>query len=268
MKTDTGAELRAQYDAEGGVTRVFGAKVADYMTSRPGYPAALIDMLVSHCARWASATIADVGAGTGLLTLPLLQAGLRVTAIEPNAEMRQACDQLLGVYSHYRSIDGSAEATQLPAQSVDLITAAQAFHWFDVERARAEFLRVLQPAGQVALIWNDRVRDDVLHVALDEVFAEFGGAKRGALLAHEERHAVPQFFGEGRFAEFSFSNEQQLSRAGLLSLVLSRSYMPARDTQQGQAVAAMVQRVFEAHAHHRETVTVRYRTIALVGRPS
>jgi SAM-dependent methyltransferase len=273
MNTDTGAQLREQYANQGGVSQVFSAKVEDYLASRPGYPAALFRMLATQCALPPHATVADVGAGTGLLTQGFLQRGYRAFAVEPNAQMRCACDSLLGAHAHYQSVDGqsvdgSAESTGLTQQSVDLVSAAQAFHWFDIAAARAEFLRVLRPTGQVALIWNDRVLTDALHVALDEVFAEFGGAKRGALLAHEERHAVPQFFGAGPYVESLFANEHQLSEQGLLSLVLSRSYMPAKSTPQGREVASRVSAVFAAHATGAEQVTVRYQTIAIVGRPA
>jgi SAM-dependent methyltransferase len=155
----------------------------------------------------------------------------------------------------------------LNAESADLIAAAQAFHWFDVDRARQEFLRVLKPVGQVALIWNDRVSADPLHVALDEVFANHGGAKRGAMLAHEERHDVPRFFGAGRYAEHAWPHEHRLGEAALLSLVFSRSYMPAPDSAAGRAAAEDVTAIFRRLADG-PTLAVRYTTIAIVGRPA
>jgi ubiquinone/menaquinone biosynthesis C-methylase UbiE len=180
--TDTGHQLRFLYEQEGGVRAIFSSRVADYTASRPDYPAPLFETLGSICKLSAGAVVADVGAGTGLLTLGLLQRGYQVTAIEPNASMRQAADYFLGKFPSYRSVEGYAESIPLEASSVDLITAAQAFHWFEIERARTECLRILRPEGQVALIWNDRVLDDPLHVQLDAIFAEFGGAKRAALL--------------------------------------------------------------------------------------
>ena len=98
--------------------------------------------------------------GRGFLTQGLLQGGYRVVAVEPNPAMRVAADDYLRKYENYRSVEGSAELLPLAAGSVQLITAAQAFHWFEVERAQAEFLRVLTPQGLVALIWNDRVLHD------------------------------------------------------------------------------------------------------------
>lgn len=264
---DTGATLRALYAAEGGVRSVFTGRVADYVASRPGYPDALFAALRARCPPFAGATVADVGSGTGLFTRGLLQCGYRVVAIEPNAEMRRASDDLLGGIDAYRSVDGGAEALPLASSSVDLITVAQAFHWFEVERTRIEFLRVLTPPGQVALVWNDRVLDDPLQAALDEIFAEFGGAKRAALVSHEERANVPPFFGVTPPREFSWPHSHRLDEQGLASLVFSRSYMPGKNTRDGREIAGRVVGMFRRFVDQ-GTVEVRYRTVAFLGRPS
>lgn len=266
MTSDTGKRLRSLYQAQGGVGEIFGTKVADYNASRPDYPAQLFEALRTHGHLAPSATVVDLGAGTGLLTRGLLQSGATVVAVEPNGPMRGACDHLLQGEQNYRSVDGTAEAIPLESASVDLITAAQAFHWFEVDRARAECLRVLRPGGQVALIWNDRLFGDPLHIALDEVFAEYGGAKRSALLAHEDRSDVPKFFGTAAALEFAWPHAHNLTEAGLLSLVFSRSYMPDRNSAAGQSAAARVSDIFGEAAVDNK-VTVRYTTVAMIGRP-
>lgn len=266
MTDDTGRALRALYAPDGGVGAIFTGKVADYVASRPGYPAPLFELLRAACPPTAGAVVADIGAGTGLLTQGLLAAGYRVVAVEPNADMRRAADSRLGARPGYRSADGSAEAQPFDDGSLDLITAAQAFHWFDVERARNECLRVLRPHGQVALIWNDRVLADPLHAALDDVFAAYGGERRGALVAHEERRDVPRFFGAGRSAEHAWANEHLLDEGGLLALVFSRSYMPARESAAGREAAQRVGAIFRQFAAE-GVLAVRYVTVAIVGRP-
>jgi SAM-dependent methyltransferase len=262
---ESGARLRSLYASAGGARAVFSAKVADYLASRPGYPAALFDRLAA-AGLPRGATVADVGAGTGLLTRDLLRRGYRVVAVEPNPEMRQAADTLLGDFAGYRGVEGCAESIPLAAASVDLITAAQAFHWFDVDRAREEFLRVLTPGGLVALIWNDRVWEDPLHVALDEVFGRFGGEKRAALVAHEDRSNVPRFFGAGPCTQSAWPHAQPLDEAGLLSLAFSRSYMPAGDSPQGKEADGQLRAIFRRLAVA-GAVTVRYRTVMFLGRP-
>jgi SAM-dependent methyltransferase len=266
MSQDTWSQLRSLYEPQGGVRAIFSAKVADYCASRPDYPVQLLDTLASTCDLRAGSTVADVGAGTGLLTRDLLARGYRVVAVEPNPQMRSACDHFLGEQAGYRSVEGSAEAMPLEAGSIDLITAAQAFHWFEIEQARTECLRVLRERGLVALIWNDRLGGDPLHVALDDVFAEFGGEKRAALLAHEDRSNVPRFFRDGRFVEFAWPHEHFLEIEGLLSLVFSRSYMPDRASAAGKEACARVSAISEKFASNGR-VCVRYTTVALIGRP-
>lgn len=266
MTDDTGAQLRSLYAAQGGVGEIFSAKVADYAASRPDYPAALFEALHRVCGLADGSVVIDVGAGTGLLTRGLLDAGYTVTAVEPNEAMRAAADRQLGHHPRYRGIPGTAETMGLAPASAALIAAAQAFHWFDIERARREFLRVLRPEGQVALIWNDRRHGDPLHAALDDLFAEFGGAKRGALLAHEERHDVPRFFGTGPATQYTWPHTHLLDEDGLLSLVFSRSYMPDRGSAAGQSAAVHVRAIFRRFAGN-GGLPVHYTTVAIVGRP-
>jgi SAM-dependent methyltransferase len=264
--TDSGVRLRSMFAADGGVRSVFSAKVADYVASRPDYPEALYETLHRHCQLQPGSRVADVGAGTGLLSHGLLQRGYQVTAVEPNAAMRAAADRWLAGHAAYRSVEGSAEAMPLPDASVDLITAAQAFHWFDVDAARAECRRVLGARGRVALVWNDRRSGDPLHRALDEIFAAFGGDRRAALVEHEDRADVPRFFGSPT-EQWSWPHEHRLDAAGLVCLVFSRSYMPARDSPQGRDVERRVARLFDRVADG-AVVAVRYTTVAIVGRPA
>src|SRR5207244_4125864 len=105
------------------------------------------------------AVIADIGSGTGILAEMFLKNGNQVYGVEPNREMREAGERLLGGYPRFTSVEGKAEATPLADSSVDFITAAQALHWFDLDAARTEFRRILNPRGWVVILWNDR-RDE------------------------------------------------------------------------------------------------------------
>ncbi len=259
-------ELHSLYAADGGVHTVFTGKVADYVASRPDYPAALFDTLQAHCGLPPGALVADLGAGTGLLSRGLLQRGWRVVGVEPNAPMRAAAQHFLAQHERYQSVDGSAESMPLADSSIDLVTAAQAFHWFDVDAARSECLRVLKAHGPVALVWNDRRRGDALHDGLDQIFAEFGGAKRTAMVAQDDRADVPRFFGATVPQQWRWPHEHRLDAVGLLSLAFSRSYMPARDSNVGRAAAQRLNRLFDELAVG-GGVAVRYTTLAIIGRP-
>ncbi len=263
--SDTEQALHAAYAADGGPRAVFSAKVADYVASRPDYPDALFDLLVQRCPPAAASQVVDLGAGTGLFTQGLLARGYKVLAVEPNAAMRNAADARLGGHAGYRSAEGSAEAVPLPDRSVNLITAAQAFHWFEIDAARRECQRLLIPGGLVALAWNDRVLEDPLHRALVEVNETFGGERRDALLAHEDRSRVPLFFEDGQVETLSWPHAQMLGAEAFAALAFSRSYMPLHHTDAGRQLAAEMQRIFEAFAHD-DRVAVRYRSVLTIGR--
>src|SRR2546425_7349716 len=134
----------------------FSNRVADYARYRPGYPPAVLDLLRTECGLRPGHVIADIGSGTGLLSELFLKNGNRVFGVEPNEAMRQAGEEHLASYDGFTSINGSAEATALLNASVEFVTAAQAFHWFDPMAARREFLRILKPRGWFVVLWNDR----------------------------------------------------------------------------------------------------------------
>ncbi len=266
---DAGAHLRALYAPDGGVHAAFTSKVADYVASRPDYPEALFDALESLAGLAPGITVADIGAGTGLLSEGLLERGAHVVGVEPNAAMRSAAERILGHTEGFRVVEGAAEATSLPVGSVDLVTAAQAFHWFDVEPARREILRILKPAGQVALIWNDRVTSDPLQQSLDAIFERHGGERRGAMTVSAERRDVPRFFNEAPTHTVEMPHVHWLDEAGLLALGFSRSYMPARDSHEGLQAAHELRAAFAQHAGDGPDprVAMHYTTVAIIGRP-
>ena len=123
-----------------------------YAAVRPGYPPAAVDLLVPSDAR----DVLDLAAGTGKLTEPLVARGLRVVAVEPAEGMRE---QLVGRLPQVEVLDGTAERIPLPDASVDAVTVAQAWHWFDEPVAAAEVARVLRPGGTLGIVWNDRDED-------------------------------------------------------------------------------------------------------------
>src|SRR6184192_3848291 len=133
-------------------TQRFSSRVENYVRYRPGYPPAVIDLLKNECALTPSAVIADVASGTGIFTRLLLENGNRVYGVEPNQAMRESGEASLASYRNFTSVHGTAEDTTLSDTSVDLVTAAQAAHWFDRDRALEEFRRVLKPAGYLVLI--------------------------------------------------------------------------------------------------------------------
>ena len=139
-------------------TQRFSDRVDNYVRYRPDYPRGVLDILREGAGLTPAAVIADIGSGTGISTALFLQNGNPVFAVEPNGEMRGAAEKWLQTDPRFHSVDGRAEATTLPGASVDFIVAAQACHWFDLEKTRAEFRRILRPVGWVVLLCNRRLK--------------------------------------------------------------------------------------------------------------
>jgi SAM-dependent methyltransferase len=241
-------------------TERFSDRVQDYSRYRPSYPAALLDHLQGY-GLGPDASVMDVGSGTGILTELLLERGAIVHAVEPNGPMRAEAERRLGDNPRYHSVAGTAEATGLPAASVDLITAAQAFHWFDIAPTRAEWARVLRPGGWVALIWNERKKEGEFSLGYGKLangFVDEAGQERRRLANPDAQIAA--FF---RHEKFSFDNHQVLDLAGVKGRALSSSFWP----QSGPAFEASMQELEALFSLHQEDGLVRldYVTEVFVG---
>jgi SAM-dependent methyltransferase len=251
-----------------GPTQRFSDRVAHYAKSRPGYPPAFYDFLQHDLPLPADAAIADVGSGTGLSARPLLDRGLTVYAVEPNAPMRAAAESALASFANFHSVDATAESTTLPDQSVDVVLAAQAFHWFDRRRARAEFARILRPAGHVVLVWNERRLDATPFLrAYERLLQTF--ATDYAQVRHENVDAdqIAAFFAPQAFQTRTFENRQDFDYQGLESRLLSSSYTPAIDDPRRAPMLAELRQIFDRH-QRAGTVAFEYDTRAHIGRLS
>jgi len=242
-------------------TSRFSDRAAHYAAHRPGYPPALLDLLEAELGLTAQTVAADVGSGTGILTAALLGRGCRVTAVEPNAEMRRVAERQLAGVPGFRSLDGRAEATGLEAGSVDLVAAAQAFHWFRIGAARREFHRILRAGGRVALIWNRRLTEGTAFLVAYEDLLQ----RRGIDCAEVDhrRSATPEvlggFFGGGGHRQASLPHHQELDWPGLRGRALSSSYFPGPDHPQHGAAIAELCRVFD-RTQRQGLVRIQYET--------
>lgn len=238
----------------------FTSRVADYVRFRPGYPAELLDCLATDCGLGAGDCVADVGAGTGILTAGLLARGMRVFAVEPNGAMRRAAEERLGSAPLFSSVAGSAEAMTLPDGSVDGVVAAQAFHWFERDKAREEFARILKPGGPVALIWNDRrPRGNPFLEAYERLLQEWGTDYAEVNHGLVDEGVLASFFSPGPFGRRAFPNAQVLDLDGLKGRVLSASYMPGPGHPSHEPMLAALEALF-AHHERDGAVTLEYDT--------
>ena len=147
----------------------FTGRAGAYAAGRPGYPAASIDVLFEGLGDPREVVAADLGAGTGISSRLLAERGATVLALEPNAAMREAAQP----HARVQWLPGTAEATGLGEASIDLVTAFQAFHWFDHARALREMVRILRPGGRAAVVYNERDERDPFTAAYGELGAQY-----------------------------------------------------------------------------------------------
>jgi SAM-dependent methyltransferase len=227
----------------------FSHRAADYIRYRPGYPAALLDLLRAECKLRAEHTIADMGSGTGFLAELFVKNGNRVFGVEPNQEMREAGEEYLKSYSAFTSIDGSAEATTLAEASADFITAGQAFHWFEPVATRREFVRVLKPGGFVVIVWNDRRMEETqFGQDYESLLLRFGTDYTRVKDAYPEPTAIREFFGENSFAAHDLPNKQLFDWDGLCGRVRSSSYAPTEGHPNFSPMMGELERIFRENA--------------------
>ncbi len=212
------------------------------------------------------AVVADVGSGTGMLSRLFLENGNRVVGVEPNAEMRLAGERLLDGYERFASVDATAEDTSLADGSVDFVAAGQAFHWFDPDRARDEFARILRSEGRVVLVWNARRKErtgflEAYENLLETHGTDYAEVNRGRRGSAEE---VRRFFSPEPAEEFVFDNAQAFDLDGLKGRVLSSSYVPGEGEPGSASMLADLEAIFRAHQKD-GTVTVEYDTRFYVG---
>jgi ubiquinone/menaquinone biosynthesis C-methylase UbiE len=247
-----------------GSTERFSSRVENYVRYRPDYPVAVIDLLRAKCGLGPGSIVADVGSGTGILTELLLKTGAEVFAVEPNHDMRAAADRLLGTYTRFRSVDGTAEATTLAPASVDLVVAGQAFHWFDVQRARREMIRVLKPGGWVALIWNERPRVTTPFLADYEALLRRHAAEYDPIQSRRNAQTgIHEFFG-GEPELATFPNQQTFDFEGLEGRLMSSSYAPEPGHAEHEPMIAGLQELFLRHQHNGQVI-FPYETLVYFG---
>jgi ubiquinone/menaquinone biosynthesis C-methylase UbiE len=202
----------------------FSNRADEYAKYRPSYPAAAISAIGAGLSANPAPIVADIGAGTGISSRLIADLGVAVWAIEPNAIMRNAAQP----HSRVQFRAGTAEATGLPDRSVDGVMCCQSFHWFEPAAALREFHRILKVGGPVALMWNDRDREDAftnqysetVRRAIDQRY--FERLDRKASDAEELRNS-PLF---ENYRHQMFVNSHRLDQAGLVGITLSASYVP------------------------------------------
>ncbi len=242
----------------------FSSRVDNYVKYRPGYPTEIVQLFESECGLTNNSTIADIGSGTGKLAEIFLETGHSVIGVEPNHAMRTAAEKSLTAYPNFKSVDSTAEETSLADNSVDLITAGQAFHWFNPERFKFEALRILKLGGWVGLIWNARkltttpfLKDyEALLLKYNTDYSE---------IRHEKAEALMKdFFAPFEVALKIFPNTQVFDFDGLKGRVCSSSYTPEPGSPKFGPLIEELQQIFDRHQTN-GTINFEYDTKVFYG---
>ncbi len=229
-------------------TTRFSNTVEHYAKYRPTYPAAVIELLKKEGQLKAGAVVADIGSGTGIFAKLLLAHQYNVLGIEPNAQMREKAEQQLADYANFMSVNATAEATGLSRHSVDSVTVATAFHWFDKEKVKEEFNRILKPGGLCMLIWNVRLLEASPLMAQYEEFLNQYGADYKEVNANKiDEEKIQQFFTPISVNLAAFPHQQRLDKNGFLGRILSTSYTPKSGQPNYEAMMQAANNLFEAH---------------------
>lgn len=228
----------------------FTGKGTLYAKFRPTYPRDFIEYLYSEACLPDQSVIADIGSGTGIMTALLLEKGNPVFAVEPNEDMRRVAGENLRNFPLFTSVAASAEHTTLPDHSIDLITVAQAFHWFDRQAFREECHRILKPGGRVALIWNSRDPESTLVAENDQIIRKycpeykgFSGGTRGP----KPENDFSDFFSGG-YMEKRFANDLIFDLSGFIGRNLSASYALKEGDAQYDAFVTELKLLFGKYA--------------------
>jgi SAM-dependent methyltransferase len=227
-----------------------------YSRYRPCYPQSFIDYLFKNINITKDSIIADIGSGTGILTRQLLEECNKVYGVEPNMDMRNIAEKELQKLPGFTSVNGSAESTNLPDSSINYITVAQAFHWFNRQRFRRECQRILKPNGKVILVWNSRDEKSELVMENDEInrkycpdFKGFSGGTRGA----SSKDDFDDFFS-GEYNEKVFSNDLIFDINNFIGRNLSASYALKESDENYNAYILEIKTLFEKYSKNKKVL--------------
>jgi Methylase involved in ubiquinone/menaquinone biosynthesis len=238
----------------------FSNRVENYIKYRPGYPAEVLRLFKDEMSLTPSSALADIGSGTGISSRLFLENGNTVYGVEPNAAMRNAATMLLTNFPGFKPVEGTAEYTTLPDNSVNIVFAAQAFHWFDPESTRIEFKRILNKNGYIALMWNERQLDTTPFLREYERFLLTHAADYEKVRHENVTNDYLSNFFRSDFSQKTFANAQIFDFEGLRGRMLSSSYMPSETNERFAAVESELRRLFEKHADASGKVAILYDT--------
>lgn len=225
-----------------------------YDKYRPKYPEKYIDYLMDVCSLGFDSKVADIGAGTGIFTEQLLNRNVYVYAVEPNDDMRKTLKEKLSENEKIKIVDGTAENTGIENNSINLITATQAFHWFNIEEFRKECKRILKPNGRVSLLWNTLdMKSDIVKKA-EEIQHRYTG--RGikyievdkVIVKNKRDEMIEEFFKYGSYELKIVENNLINAEEQFIGFNLTKSYSLRENDKNYEAYVEEFRNVFRKYS--------------------
>ena len=232
----------------------FSDRATDYVKYRPSYPVAAIDTVLAGLGEPSQLTAADIGAGTGISSRLLAERAVRVLAIEPNAEMRQAA----APHTLVEFREGTSEATNLPDAALDLVACFQSFHWFNPVLTLPEFRRILKPSGRLAIVWNLRDSADTL----TQGYTQIVKSASNSYPAEKHDRSIEPLLASSDFTDVrssEFAHRQDIDLAGLIGRAQSSSYIPNSGPQLQKLISDLTE-LYQAHCADQGFVSLVYKT--------
>ena len=231
-----------------------------YEKYRPSYPEDYIKDVITKCHLDSESLVADIGAGTGILTRQLLEKGATVYAVEPNDDMRKVAEDNLKAFPKFIPVKGTAENTTLPGGSIDIITAAQAFHWFDRENFKEECKRILKPQGKILLVWNSRDSESELvteNALINREYCPGFKGFSGGMNTAASGEGLSDFF-RGEYTVKTFKNPLAYSMEAFIGRNLSSSYALKEDDENYDSYVRALEALFEKYSKDGVLTTPNY----------
>lgn len=226
-------------------TELFSNRADFYVRYRPHYPTEIIPFLKNEIGLRNEWIIADIGSGTGISSELFLENGNSLFAVEPNKEMREFAEKAFKGNTLFHSIDGKAEDTTLPTHSIDMLTASQAFHWFDMDAAKKEFQRIAKKNAYLVLIWNIRNPNCKFQQAYDDMLTQYAPGFLEVSQRNADEKMIHQFFAPQEVKKHSFSNPQSLNFDELKGRLLSTSYVPLKGNLNHKLILNRLQNIYD-----------------------
>lgn len=206
-------------------TERFSNKAEIYNTYRPKYPQELRELLVEKLNLTPEKLVADIGSGTGISSEIFLDNGNMVFAVEPNKDMREMAELNFDLEENFVSVAATAENTGLHDESIYLIFAGTAFHWFDFEGAKKEFARILKPDGHIVISWISRDMEDLLQQETEAIYNKYT-EEIAATEKQKDDYKVEEFFAPKKPQQASFYHSQTFDLEQFMGRLQSSSYYP------------------------------------------